>query len=293
MYYDVFISYSRKDTLIVDKICAALDEQGITYFIDRKGIGGGMEFPAVLAEAILNSKIILFLGSKNSYQSRFTDSEVTFAFNEKPKGSIVPYIIDGSMLPTALKFTFSNINIRTLEEHPIKTILMMDLCHILGREYVGKEERILEEQIRFKEERQKKEEIQRSEEERLHKEEILRQQEQQKIKGKEPRKAAREVKKGQLKKNMDDFSGYVIILLPLFFLGLGIWAGVKYESFWLGTEIFLALGWLSFGASVGLSHWARGKVKEAHSDIAIGLMGIVIAVAIHSGIYISHHGGVD
>lgn len=37
--YDVFISYSRKDTVVADRICAALDQQDITYFIDRKGIG--------------------------------------------------------------------------------------------------------------------------------------------------------------------------------------------------------------------------------------------------------------
>ena len=40
--YDVFISYSRKDTEIAERICAALQNNGITYFIDRQGIGGGM-----------------------------------------------------------------------------------------------------------------------------------------------------------------------------------------------------------------------------------------------------------
>ena len=54
MKYDVFISYSRKDTPIADKICAAQDQQDITYFIDRKGIGGGMGFPSVLADATLS-----------------------------------------------------------------------------------------------------------------------------------------------------------------------------------------------------------------------------------------------
>ena len=41
MKYDVFISYSRKDTPITDQICAAFDRAGISYFIDRQGIGGG------------------------------------------------------------------------------------------------------------------------------------------------------------------------------------------------------------------------------------------------------------
>ena len=67
MKFDVFISYSRKDTNVVNLICNVFDKYGITYFIDRKGIGGGMEFPAILAESILNSTLMLFVGSMNSY----------------------------------------------------------------------------------------------------------------------------------------------------------------------------------------------------------------------------------
>jgi len=133
MKYDIFISYSRKDTEIANQICAALDRNGISYFIDRRGIAGGMEFPTVLAEAILESSIFLLLASNNSYESRFTNSEITFAFNEKPRNTIIPYIIDGSRLPAALRFIFSGINWRTIEEHPIDTVLMEDILKLLGR----------------------------------------------------------------------------------------------------------------------------------------------------------------
>ena len=132
--YDVFISYSRKDTRTVDKICEAFDANGITYFIDRAGIGGGSEFPAVLANAIKSSKLFLFIGSKNSYDSKFTQSEVVFAFNKKEKGEIIPYIIDGSNLPDELDFTFSAINRRNIKDHPIETVLINDINSKLGRE---------------------------------------------------------------------------------------------------------------------------------------------------------------
>jgi len=131
---DIFISYSRKDTPIADRICRAFDKAGITYFIDRQGIGGGMEFPKVLAEAILNCKVFLYLGSENSYKSRFTNSEVTYAFNKKPKEQILPYIIDGSSLPTELEFVFSCINIRNIKEHPIETTLVQDVLEMLGKQ---------------------------------------------------------------------------------------------------------------------------------------------------------------
>lgn len=132
--YDIFISYSRKDSAIADQICAALDSAGITYFIDRQGIGGGFEFPAVLAENIVNSKIFLLLASKNSYESKFTMNEIVFAFNKKPKNAILPYIIDNSSLPISLEFVFAGINWRNMTDHPIDPTLVDDLLKLLGRE---------------------------------------------------------------------------------------------------------------------------------------------------------------
>lgn len=132
--YDVFISYSRKDTAIADEICKAFDLAGISYFIDRKGLPGGFEFPEELAKAILNSDIMLFLASNNSYSSKFTNNEITFAFNEKEKGSILPYIIDESQLPITLRFIFAGVNIRNIKEHPISSILVDDILQLLGKD---------------------------------------------------------------------------------------------------------------------------------------------------------------
>lgn len=132
--YDVFISYSRKDTTVADKICDAFDKAGITYFIDRQGVGGGMEFPIVISQAIRESKVFLFLASKNSYDSKFTQSEIVYAFNKKQKQDIIPYIIDGSDLPEELAFTFSAINWRNIDQHPIDTVLLNDVLEKLGKE---------------------------------------------------------------------------------------------------------------------------------------------------------------
>lgn len=130
--YDVFISYSRKDTSMADRICRALDDAGITYFIDRRGIGGGNEFPNVLAHAILESRLFLYLASKNSYESKYTDREISFAFNEKDNDTMLPYIIDGSRLPDAQRFIFSNVNFRNSKEHPID-VIVNDILRLLGR----------------------------------------------------------------------------------------------------------------------------------------------------------------
>ena len=134
MPYDVFISYSRKDTKVADRICEVFDKVGISYFIDRQGIGGGFEFPLPLAENIVSSKIFLFLASENSYNSKFTINEIVFAFNKKEKNSILPYIIDNSSLPLDLEFVFAGVNWRNIKEHPIEKTLVPDILKLLGRE---------------------------------------------------------------------------------------------------------------------------------------------------------------
>ena len=154
--YDVFISYSRKDTDVADRICRAFDEEGISYFIDRQGIGGGMEFPAVLAKAIKESVVFLFLASKNSYESKFTQSEIVYAFNKKQKQDIIPYIIDGSTMPDELEFTFSAINWRQMDRHPIDTTLVDDVLYRLGRQRTNTERNGLTE---FLENNNKREEV--------------------------------------------------------------------------------------------------------------------------------------
>lgn len=132
--YDVFISYSRKDSAIADEICKAFDRVGITYFIDRQGIGGGNEFPLELATSILNSQIFLLLGSKNSYESKYTNAEIHFAFKKKQQKSILPYILDDTPMPLEIDFILSTINWRKYQEHPINTILVDDVLKLLGRE---------------------------------------------------------------------------------------------------------------------------------------------------------------
>ena len=136
MKYDLFISYSRKDLVVADKIRDVLVKAGVSCFIDTQGIGGGMEFPKVIATAIKESELFLFLASENSYSSKFTSSEITFAFNKKQKNQLLPYVIDSSSLPDELEFVFSSINIRNMKEHPIETTLVEDILDLLGRNKV-------------------------------------------------------------------------------------------------------------------------------------------------------------
>ncbi|MDE6383142.1 MAG: toll/interleukin-1 receptor domain-containing protein [Paramuribaculum sp.] len=137
MHKDVFISYSRKDTAIADKICAALDNANISYFIDRDGISGGAEFQKILAEAIQNCKVFLYLASTNSYASKYAKKEVSFAL-KKCEQAILPYIIDDAEMPAEMELNFADLNCRNLKEHPIDTTLLDDICTLVGKEMEAK-----------------------------------------------------------------------------------------------------------------------------------------------------------
>ena len=63
MKYDVFISYSRKDQVVVDEIRQLLDSNAITYWLDTEKVHMGSEFMADIVDAIENSTITLFISS--------------------------------------------------------------------------------------------------------------------------------------------------------------------------------------------------------------------------------------
>ncbi len=79
MKYDVFISYSRKDAEIVDKIESELKKRRISTFLDRTDIMLGKDFAEDIARAIYDCRIFLFVWSENSNQSENTANEISLA----------------------------------------------------------------------------------------------------------------------------------------------------------------------------------------------------------------------
>jgi len=127
MKYDVFISYSRLDSDIVDQIFDCLENNNITAFIDRENLSGGEEFTPVLAENIEESTIFLFVGSENSYKSDWVKDELYYAFKHKEKNSIIPYLIDNEELPRDIDIKIGRLNIRNINDHPFDSTLIDDI----------------------------------------------------------------------------------------------------------------------------------------------------------------------
>ena len=104
MKYDVFVSYSRKDYVDdngiviedspVKAIIDFLNQNQISYWFDNDGVYSGREFIELIAEAITNSKMMLFVSSKNSNASIYTTGEIFEAIENKRL--IIPIKIDDS-----------------------------------------------------------------------------------------------------------------------------------------------------------------------------------------------------
>lgn len=106
--YDVFISYSRKDALIVDEIVSKLEQQKFRIWIDKNGIESGDAFKKVIVKAIDKSTCVLFFSSKNANLSEWTAKEIGVAVYENKH--IIPILLDKSKYNLEVKFDLINLD---------------------------------------------------------------------------------------------------------------------------------------------------------------------------------------
>ena len=108
MEYDVFISYSRKDTTIVDQFVDRLKQAGYSVWIDLEGIHSGEQFTKIIAKAIKNSAVVVFFSSANSNSSNWTVMEIGYAL--KKGKTIIPIRLDDSEYEDSIDFLLTLID---------------------------------------------------------------------------------------------------------------------------------------------------------------------------------------
>jgi WD40 repeat protein len=87
----IFISYSRKDLEIAEKIIAALEKSNFKIWIDRKDIPKGEELTKEIYLGIERADAFLFLVSPDSVQSDWCNKEIDYAVKSSKR--ILPLII--------------------------------------------------------------------------------------------------------------------------------------------------------------------------------------------------------
>ncbi len=121
MKYDVFISYSRQDQATADHLCKALDEAGVSYWIDRE-IHGSANFLSEIPRYIKQCRVMIFIASSHSAVSEFTQKEILFAL--KHHKTIIPYRIGKFRFENndELDFVFTNVQWKEREEDVIASL---------------------------------------------------------------------------------------------------------------------------------------------------------------------------
>jgi hypothetical protein len=76
MKHKVFVTYSRQDSNITDKIVSALTMRGIDVMIDRLSIAGGEDWEARLGQLIRDADTVLFILTPQSAASEICAWEV-------------------------------------------------------------------------------------------------------------------------------------------------------------------------------------------------------------------------
>lgn len=108
MKYDVFISYSSKDSSSANRICSLCEENGIKCFLAERDIPSGQLWAPYIVDAIDASSVMVALFSANYNLSKEVDREITLAsLRSMP---ILVYRIDMSEYKGAKKYYFSNVN---------------------------------------------------------------------------------------------------------------------------------------------------------------------------------------
>lgn len=105
--YDIFISYSWVDEKVALDLEEWLKELGIHYFLDRRILVGGQDHKDKIISVLRNSKLVLFLSSKDSNQSEYVKGEIHNS--TELHIPIIPLRID--MSPYRNSFQFDLVNV--------------------------------------------------------------------------------------------------------------------------------------------------------------------------------------
>ena len=304
--YDVFISYSRKDYVdeqknvipgnIVSKIKDALKKKGISYWFDEEGIYSGQNFVEKIVTNIENSRIFLFLSTANANKSPWTCKEIASA--DEFKKHIIPVRIDDTPYNKKVLFRIADLDYIEYYTNPQKG--MEDLIKSVKAylEQVKKEEKRIqeEEDYRIKIQREyeqrikeKEKEYQKKLDEEVHK--LFLENEIKKAKSffAEEKDSVPTTTEDDTEKKVESNTtggGWAVLafLSPVVTLALGLYFGIEFKSFWLGTEIFLIPGLISFCLFL---HLSQKNDKDTNTIfLGLALLGVSIAVGIHLGQFI-------
>ena len=118
MAHDVFISYSTKDKLVADAVCATLETAKIRCWITPRDILPGLDWAESIEGAITKSKILVLIFSSYSNDSKQIAREISLAFNSEV--TVIPFRIEDVEPKGAMKYYLLNTHWQDALTRPIE-----------------------------------------------------------------------------------------------------------------------------------------------------------------------------
>jgi adenylate cyclase len=112
---DIFISYSRKDSEQALQLAERLQGEGMSVWIDQRGIEAAKSWSAEIVNAIEASKAFLVLLSSHSIESDNVARELSLAFESKRP--MLPVAIEDVNLPANFKYPLAGIQRVAYTQH--------------------------------------------------------------------------------------------------------------------------------------------------------------------------------
>lgn len=101
----VFLSYTRSDAQIVDKIANDLQKEGFDLWFDRRNLIAGQNWQSQIEKAITDAAFVIVFISKNSVQSKWVQEEYRVAFERQQRAGgtcLIPVLLEKVELPAFL-----------------------------------------------------------------------------------------------------------------------------------------------------------------------------------------------
>jgi hypothetical protein len=108
MAHDVFISYSTKDKLTADAVCAILESHGLRCWVAPRDIMPGADWGESIVNSIRASRVMLLVFSTNANNSKQIKREVEIAADSGV--TIVPLRIEDILPTESFKYFLGNIH---------------------------------------------------------------------------------------------------------------------------------------------------------------------------------------
>ncbi|HET6513111.1 MAG TPA: TIR domain-containing protein, partial [Candidatus Kapabacteria bacterium] len=104
---DIFISYSRKDSEQALQLAERLQGEGMSVWIDQRGIEAAKSWSAEIVDAIEGCKAFVILLSSNSMQSENVAKELSIAYENKCR--LLPVVIEDVPLAREFKYPLAGV----------------------------------------------------------------------------------------------------------------------------------------------------------------------------------------